>query len=194
MCKKKEELSQKKEEESERITELNELKVEHARAETVIANQNSQLLKQQLQIEKDSSQANIQQLQTENKQLLTRIESLENVKSSELATNKPMSSQTSPTLVGPPPLCMDHQTSQTESSASTSSLRHSTGTQNSLTESTGAPSRSTSRDIEQDTGITKTEANVDTQPGRAGFTISDSTLDLPKLPDTPQDKDNTQAS
>ncbi len=181
----KDELNKKKDEEIARIKTLCELELKYSRAETTISNQKRQIEKnehkEQLQREKDSSQAQIQQLLNQVKKL----------KSFEEATNEPKSSQTSPTLVDPPPLCMDHQTSRTESSASTSSLRHSTGTQNSLTESTEAPSRSTS---EQDTGITKNEANGDIPPGGAGFTISDSTFDLPKLQDTAQDKDSIQAS
>ncbi len=202
--KKNEELSRKKDEEIQRTKEHCELQVKYANAKTEIANQKTQLMeqklqieknehKEQLKIEKDSSQAQIQQLQNKDdcsqahiQQLLTRIESLEKEKSIEEATNKPKSSQTTPTLVDPPLLCIDHQTSETESSASLSSLRPSTGTQNSLTESTGAPSRtsSTPGDVEQSTESIETKTNGDVQPGKAGFTISDSTLDIPELQDT----------
>ena len=208
----KDELHKKKDEEIERTTKLHELELKYSQAETKIANQKRQIEKnehkeqlqieknkhiQQLQCEKDSSQAQVQRLQRENdssqahiQQLLSQIKK---EKSIEGATNEPKSSQTTPTLVDPPPSCIDHQTSETESSASLSSLRPSTGTQNSLTESTGAPSRSTSRDIEQSTDSVETKTNGNTQPGEVHFKLAndnDSTLDLSKL----QNKDTNQAS
>ncbi len=180
----KEKLNEQQVLEAERFMKLCDTKVKLAQAEAEISRQRELLKhkdyvlerentkkleceKQQLKQQHESSQTKLKKLKDENRKLKERLSS----------TNLPEFQQ---------------QSSETESTASASSLRPSTGTQNSLTES-GAPSRSTSRDIEPMAG-TEIEANEDTQPGEAHFKLADdndSTLDLSKLKDSTLDKDTT---
>ncbi len=151
-----------------------------ANAEAKIAKQETLLQHKDLVLERE----NKKKLECENHQLKQQHETeLKELKDENTKLKETIERSSSTNLPE-----FQQQSSETESTASASSLKPSTGTQNSLTES-GAPSRSTSRDIEPMAG-TETEANGDTQPGEAHFKLADdndSTLDLSKL----QDKDTT---